>query len=53
MVDEEAFDEDEAYTEWHDGVLRADSPADRAMCKSGFGGRAKMSLYVRINSWDK
>lgn len=33
-----ALDEDEAYCEWQEGVLRADRPAERAMCRSGLGG---------------
>lgn len=31
------------YFEWQDGVFSADSPAERAMWRSGLAGRAKSS----------
>lgn len=34
---------DEAYAEWHAGVLRADKPAERAMCSNGRGGKDSSS----------
>jgi hypothetical protein len=33
------LEDDNATDEWHDGVLRAESPADSAMCISGRWGR--------------
>lgn len=35
-----------AYLEWHEGVLRAESPAERAMCIKGRPGREKISWCV-------
>jgi hypothetical protein len=32
--------------EWHEGVLSADSPAERAMCRRGTEGRARSWLWV-------
>lgn len=35
-----------AYFEWHEGVLSAESPAERAMCSRGRVGREKSSWWV-------
>ena len=35
VEDEDALAEEDVYAEWHAGVLRADSPADKAICRSG------------------
>lgn len=43
MVTDKEFVLDEAYAEWQAGVLRADKPADNAMCSNGRGGRESSS----------
>jgi len=35
--------------EWQDGVLRAERPADRAMCSKGTDGRERRLLCVCMN----
>lgn len=35
-----------AYLEWQEGVLRAERPAQRAICKSGRWGREKSAWWV-------
>lgn len=40
---------EEMVVEWHDGVLRAESPALRAMCRSGTEGRERSELWVCMN----
>ena len=42
----EVGDMEEMCREWQEGVLRADSPADRATCRSGTEGRARRLLCV-------
>jgi hypothetical protein len=43
VVADKEFELEEAYAEWQEGVLRADSPAERAICNSGRGGRDSSS----------
>ena len=38
MVEDEALADEDVYAEWQDGVLRAESPADSAICRRGRGG---------------
>lgn len=42
-----------AYSEWQDGVLSADSPAERAMCIKGRLGREKSSWWVLTKRLDR
>ncbi len=47
VIDEfEVGDIDELCMEWHEGVLRAERPAERAICRSGTEGRARRLLCV-------
>lgn len=39
---------DEVWDEWQDGVLSADRPAERAICKSGTDGSARRELCVSM-----
>lgn len=39
---------EEMWEEWQDGVLSADRPADRAICKRGTDGRASRELCVSM-----
>lgn len=39
---------EEGCTEWQDGVLRAERPAERAMCNKGTGGRESRVLWVVV-----
>jgi hypothetical protein len=48
VVLESEFELEEAYAEWHEGVLRADSPAERAMCKRGWDGNESNSWCVQM-----
>jgi hypothetical protein len=48
--DEDGEAEEERCSEWHDGVLSAESPADKAMCSSGTEGRESKVLCVCMNS---
>lgn len=51
-MDDEAdgvADEDR-WAEWHDGVFRAERPADRAMWIRGTEGRARRALWVWVNT---
>lgn len=48
-----ALDDDDAYAEWQDGVLRAERPADRAMCRSGRGGSEYSVLCVLMKSSER
>jgi len=41
---EEGDEEEDVCEEWHDGVLRADKPAERAMWSNGTDGRDKRLL---------
>lgn len=36
--------DEERCDEWQDGVLRADRPAESAMCRSGTGGNERRLL---------
>lgn len=48
-LDEEVGDMDVAeWEEWQEGVLRAESPADRAMWRSGTEGRESRELWVAM-----
>lgn len=40
----------EECVEWQDGVLRAERPAERAMCRRGTGGRESSVLWVCRNN---
>lgn len=44
VVVEKEFELDEVYAEWHEGVFRADSPAERAICNRGRDGSDRSSL---------
>ena len=46
MDDDEVGEMEEPCDEWHEGVLRAESPAESAICRSGTGGRASNWLCV-------
>jgi hypothetical protein len=39
--------------EWQDGVLRAERPADSAMCSKGTEGRERRLLCVCMNSVER
>lgn len=41
------------WEEWQEGVLRADSPADRAIWRSGTEGRDNKELWVCMNSVER
>ena len=49
VIEELAFELLLAYAEWHDGVLRAERPAESAMWRSGWGGNEKSSWCVLMN----
>jgi hypothetical protein len=53
VIDEDEVGEidemEEMCDEWQDGVLSAESPADRAICKRGTEGRARRELCVSMN----
>jgi len=38
------------WAEWQEGVLRAERPAERAMCRRGTGGRESRLLCVCMKS---
>ena len=44
--DEEVGDMEDMWEEWQEGVLRAERPAERAMCRRGTEGRARRLLCV-------
>lgn len=46
--DDEVGDMEDMWEEWQDGVLRAESPAERAIWRSGTEGRANRLLCVCI-----
>ena len=37
--------------EWHEGVLRAERPALRAMCRRGVGGRERRDACDSVKVW--
>lgn len=56
VVDEDALADEEVNAEWHAGVLRAERPAERAMWRSGRGGREYRLWWVvrkREARWDQ
>jgi hypothetical protein len=44
--DEEVGEMEDAWVEWQEGVLRAERPAESAMCRRGTEGRARRLLCV-------
>lgn len=46
IEDDELGEMEEMVDEWHAGVLRAERPPERAMCRSGMDGRARRELWV-------
>jgi len=42
--------DEERCVEWHDGVLRAERPAERATWRRGTDGRARRALWVWVNT---
>lgn len=56
VVELEAFAEEDVNAEWHAGVLRAERPAESAMCRRGRGGREYRVWWVVRKSeerWDQ
>jgi hypothetical protein len=49
MEEDDVGEMEEMWEEWQDGVLSAERPADRAMCRSGTEGRARRELCVCVN----
>jgi hypothetical protein len=46
IEEDEVGEIEDMWEVWQDGVLSAERPADRAMCKSGTEGRARRELCV-------
>jgi hypothetical protein len=46
--DEDVGEMEDICEEWQEGVLRAERPAERAMCRRGTDGRARRLLWVCI-----
>ena len=46
VVDDLAFEVLLVYAEWHEGVLRAERPAESAICSNGRAGSEKSSWCV-------
>lgn len=43
VVVDKKLELEEVYAEWQDGVLRADKPADNAICNNGLEGNDRSS----------
>ena len=52
-TDECGFEDDEAKTEWQAGVLSAERPALRAMCRRGRVGRESSVWWVVMNRFER